>query len=182
MVRTNTPRRSNRSTNGKAIADAVGASLASTNGNGKVEAPTAPITTPTAPAVETPKVEAPTTPTPRQVVADAGKLAADALSHEVTRKALLAAVGTVKRADLATDAKLATPRAMERLTRADLKALAKRIDTLADFVVVANTTPTADLVGANIATRMGSVSVATFIAALADASSKADALSMFASK
>lgn len=175
MNRTTTPRRMHHSkgSNGKAIADAVNASVASTT-----PAPIAP-TLPTAPTVDT---STPTTPTARQAIADAGKRATDALADEVTRKALLAAVGTVKRADLATDAKLATPRALERLTRAHLKALAKRIDTLADFVALADTTPTTDLQGANVATRMGSVSIAALLNALADASSKADALSLFASK
>lgn len=171
---TRSPRNRHRS-NGKAIADAVSATTTPT-------APAAPapiVATPSAPTAPAPTT-APDAPTARQTIADAGKVAARALSSDVARKAMLAALGTVKRSDLLADKAHNVQRALERLRRADLKALARRLSDLADFVAVADATPSADLIGANVATRAGSVSVAALICGIADASSKADALAMFA--
>lgn len=174
-MRTLSPRnRSNRS-NGKAADKAATVASAVDTVLG---APTAPIAPPVTPAPTAPTDA--TAPTARQLLADGGKAATVALSDAVARKALLAAVGTVKRSDLATDAAHNTSRALERLRRADLKALARRIDRLADFVATADGASDADLKGANVSTRAGSVSVAALINALADASSKADALALFA--
>jgi hypothetical protein len=119
-------------------------------------------------------------PTPRQCAADAGHALASVLGNANVRKALQACIGNVKRSDLIASADDIDGRTFERIERARVADLASMLATAAQALTVILATPKADLRGANVAVRIGSVSVLALASALADANSKADALSQFA--
>jgi hypothetical protein len=115
-------------------------------------------------------------------VADAGGRIAGGLKRDIVRKTLLAAVNSVKRADLATAASDPHGRAVERVNAAALDTLISDLSAIRDGMKTLTGAPYKVLKSANVGTRTGSVSALSLLLAIADASSKADALAGFAAE
>lgn len=113
-------------------------------------------------------------------IATAGARVASKLNREIVRRTLMSAVNSVKRADIVASASDPHARACERITSAGLATLASDLATLAENLATLADASYKTLKSVNVGTKSGSVSALALLLAVADASSKADALAQFA--
>lgn len=118
----------------------------------------------------------------RQRIANAGNVVASLLASETVRKCFGAARDTVKRSDLTSDKGDSLVKAIERLDKANIAAIARDMAKLSSALTLLANGKADDRRGANIRTKLGSISADAFIVALADASGKADAMANLASE
>jgi hypothetical protein len=145
-----------------------------------VSSATATATAPT--AAPAPTATAPKQKGNRQGIADAGKAIASIMASETARKVLRTAIDSVKRADLVSDKGDTSARSVERIESADLAALAAQLVRAASALKVLCKATAADRKGANIRTRIGSISAEAYLQRLADAVGKGDAMADLASE